>query len=413
VEHVTELPIVGTAPAEWPTRAVVDEALADPSWRPLPFCEFTLKLHGRCNLACDYCYMYEMVDQSWRQKPMVMDRATIDQVAARVGEHLRAHAGEVPRATVRLHGGEALLAGTELVSHAGAAFRRVAPPGTELSLRVQTNGVLLDDAMLAVLREHDIRVGVSLDGGRQAHDRHRRYANGRGSYDAVLRGIEALRRPPYADLYDLLLCTIDVANDPIEVYEALLTVAPAQLDFEMPVGNWEHPPPGWTGDRGGTSVADWLIPIFDRWYASSPLPTSIRLFDSIMGLVLGGHSHCEVVGLDRFQSIIIESDGTLEFGDTLKAAYPGAPVTGYDVVRTSFDEVRLLPGVVARQRGAASLCGTCRACPVRDICGAGEYSTRYRAGTGFLNPSVYCADLTKLIRHIQDRVLADVRALAG
>jgi len=63
-----ELPIRGYGRGGVADPGRGDEALAEPVLAPLPFCEFTLKLHGRCNLACDYCYMYEMVDQSWRQK---------------------------------------------------------------------------------------------------------------------------------------------------------------------------------------------------------------------------------------------------------------------------------------------------------------------------------------------------------
>ncbi|MGH3750034.1 MAG: hypothetical protein ACRDT8_21835, partial [Micromonosporaceae bacterium] len=82
---MTELPIVqvNQRAAEWPTQDVTEQALADPAWRPLPFVEFALKFHGRCNLACDYCYMYEMADQSWRDKPVSMSRRTIDQFAFR------------------------------------------------------------------------------------------------------------------------------------------------------------------------------------------------------------------------------------------------------------------------------------------------------------------------------------------
>jgi uncharacterized protein len=59
----------------------------------------------------------------------------------------------------------------------------------------------------------------------------------------------------------------------------------------------------------------------------------------------------------------------------------------------------------------AALSATCLACPVHRICGAGLYPHRYRPGTGFLNPSVYCTDLRRLIEHIRDRVHADLRRL--
>ncbi|MFD5319557.1 FxsB family cyclophane-forming radical SAM/SPASM peptide maturase [Streptomyces sp. NPDC127098] len=410
----TRLPVVrvNERAGEWPTPDVTEQALADPSWRPLPFVEFALKFHGRCNLACDYCYMYEMADQSWRDKPVAMSRRTIDQVAHRIGEHLSAHAAEVGGASVRMHGGEALLAGADQFAYAARALRAAMPPGLPLKLVTTTNGILLDDdRMLETLREHEIGVTVSLDGDREAQDRHRRYANGRGSHDLVMRGVEALNRPDYRHLFEMVLCTVDLDNDPLTTYEALLATGAPAVDFLLPLGNWSSPPPGWTAGEGGTAYADWLIPIFDRWYGTVPVPAGVRLFENIMAMSLGGRSRSEAVGLLPFQLLVIESDGSIELGDALKSAYEGAPHTGLDVFRDSFDEARLLPGVVARQRGAAGLSPTCAGCAVRDICGAGEYSTRYRADAGFRNPSVYCADLARLVCHIRDRVLADVARL--
>ena len=38
------------------------EATMADGWRPVPLYEFIIKIHGRCDLACDYCYMFEMAD---------------------------------------------------------------------------------------------------------------------------------------------------------------------------------------------------------------------------------------------------------------------------------------------------------------------------------------------------------------
>jgi uncharacterized protein len=51
------------------------------------------------------------------------------------------------------------------------------------------------------------------------------------------------------------------------------------------------------------------------------------------------------------------------------------------------------------------LCKQCSHCPVRHVCGGGFLPDRYSKATGFNNPSVYCADLMKVITHIQNRVL--------
>ena len=81
-------------------------------------------------------------------------------------------------------------------------------------------------------------------------------------------------------------------------------------------------------------------------------------------------------------------------------AYQGAPETGLNVFSHSLDMVAQHPGIVAREQGIDGLCQTCRECPVVSSCGGGLYTHRYRAGRGFGNPSVYCADLLSLISHV-------------
>jgi uncharacterized protein len=81
------------------------------------------------------------------------------------------------------------------------------------------------------------------------------------------------------------------------------------------------------------------------------------------------------------------------------------------ILAHSLDEALTHPTTVARQIGAAALSSQCLECPVVAVCGGGQYPHRYRAGEGFRNPSVYCADLMQLIEHVRDRVRADVRQL--
>jgi hypothetical protein len=73
---------------------------------------------------------------------------------------------------------------------------------------------------------------------------------------------------------------------------------------------------------------------------------------------------------------------------------------GSDVFDDSPGALRRPPGITARQRGPARLCRTCQECPVITSCGGGLYTHRYRAAIGFGNPSLYCADLLRLITRI-------------
>ncbi len=197
-------------------------------------------------------------------------------------------------------------------------------------------------------------------------------------------------------------------NDPIRTYRALADFAPPKVDFLLPHGTWASPPPGRTRAPATTPYADWLTEVFDYWY---PKPqTRVRLFEEIMHLLLGGASGSEIVGLAPARMVVIETDGSIEQEDTLKAAYAGATATPLHVDRDPLDAALLLPEIAARQIGDRALAGQCRACPVRAVCGGGLYSHRYDEDSGFLNPSVYCPDLFALITHIRTRVLEDLTA---
>jgi uncharacterized protein len=211
-------------------------------------------------------------------------------------------------------------------------------------------------------------------------------------------------------LYSGLLCVVDLRADPITTYDSLLEFAPPIIDFLLPHGNWSDPPPGWS-DSARTPYAEWLIAIFDRWYSAPSRETRIRLFEEIIHLLLGGKSATEAVGLTPTSLVVIETDGSIEQADALKSAYDGAAATGLHIARDSFDSALRLPQIAAMQLGLSALSEVCLECSIRQICGGGLYAHRYRAGSGFRNPSVYCRDLFALITHIQTRLAGDLRLL--
>ena len=369
-----------------------------------PFRQFIVKVHSRCNLSCDYCYVYHHVDQSWRDRPTVMSAETIAATARRIGRHAADHA--LSDVVVVLHGGEPLLAGAAVIEDIITAIRAEVPASTTVDVSLQTNGTLIDDRFAELLDRHQVGVGVSVDGGREAHDRHRRYADGRPSFARVERGLRRLQAA--ADSWTGLLCTVDLDNDPVQLYEDLLALGPKQIDLLLPLANWVHPPPA--RDRAGTPYADWLITIFDRWYAAPHRETGIRLFESIIMLLLGGNSDTEAIGLDSADAITIETDGRLEVTDALKTTAPGLGALGLSVQENALDEAMRHPAVRDMRRSLDRLAPQCQACPIVEVCGGGGYSHRYGPDGGFRHPSVYCRDLLRLITHLEHRVGGDLRA---
>jgi uncharacterized protein len=368
---------------------------------PVPISEYVVKAASRCDLACDYCYVYTMADQSWRTRPLFPSPETVEATASRIGEHASTHG--LDAVSIAVHGGEPLLAGAERITGLVTAVRRACPDDVAVDVRLQTNGVLLDEPMLRTLRAQGIRVGVSLDGGPTQHDRHRRRHDGRGSWEATAKALNLLRANP--DAYSGLLCVIDLANDPVEVYESLLDFAPPMVDFLLPQANWLIPPP-----RAGAAApyADWLVAVFDRWYGAERQETGVRLFQEIIHLLLGGQSTSDQLGLSPVAYLTIDTDGSFQQADMLKSTAEGQPETGYNVFDHTVDEVLDHPRVRERQGGVASLAPVCQRCALVRVCGGGNYTHRFGADHGFAHPSVYCPDLQLLIRHISGRLRSDL-----
>ncbi|MFJ3661599.1 FxsB family cyclophane-forming radical SAM/SPASM peptide maturase [Streptomyces sp. NPDC090119] len=362
---------------------------------PRPFRQFIVKAHGRCNLACRYCYLYEGPDHTWRARPAAAPAEVLDRTADRIGRHARAHA--LTALSLVLHGGEPLLAGADTLAAFTDTVRARVPEGCAVHATVQTNATLLTHDRVAHLARHGIRIGISLDGGSAALNHRRVDHAGRPSWPAAARGAR-LVADRFPEAYAGVLTVVDPTTDPVGTYESLLTLRPPALDLLLPHGNWSAPPPH-TGAYG-----DWLCRVFDRWWSAGRRETRVRLFEECLALLLGLPAATESLGLAPFDAVVIETDGSIEQVDSLKSAYDGAAETGLDVFRHDFDQALTHPGVAARQTGLAGLAGRCRACPLVRVCGGGHYAHRYRAGHGFQNPSVYCADLQRFIRHVAARL---------
>lgn len=374
-----------------------------------PFRQFILKIHSRCDLACDYCYVYTQPDQAWRRQPPRMSRATVDHAARRIAEHTTAH--DLPSVGVVLHGGEPLLAGMDTIVHCAQAVRAAVGRTRSVRVAVQTNGVALDVERIARLRRHDIRVGVSLDGDRAGHDRHRRFRNGHGSHGQVDAALRELARPENAAIFAGLLCTIDLDNSPVHTYESLLRYGPPQIDFLLPEGNWTRPPPGRPADLRPSGYTEWLTAVFDRWYDHPVKETGIRYFDDVISVLLGGGAVGVGVSTAPVASLVIETDGSIGASDALTATTPDAAHTGLSVLTDPLDSALRVPLVRQMQSGEHALADSCRRCSIMDVCGGGVHSQRFRHGHGFRNPSVYCSDLYGVITHVRRRVTADLHDL--
>jgi uncharacterized protein len=361
----------------------------------VPFRTFIFKVANRCNIDCDYCFVFNSKDQAARRLPARMGLDVARAAVRRMGDHITRH--ELPTVHVVLHGGEPLLAGVRHIRDLMGIIRAGIPAGTDLRLELQTNGMLLSEEWLDLFEEYEVAVGVSLDGPPAANDRHRLTHAGRSSAESAVRGIELLRSRPR--LFAGLLAVVDLANDPVEVHDYLAAFEPPVIDFNLPHGTHDDPPH--RDAPGLPEYGMWMSSVYDAWLARPEYRHSVRMLEDIIALSSGVRSSVETLGLAPPTSVVIESDGSIEGVDTLRAVEEGASALGGHVSDRTFDEILSHPKLRHRQDVTGALADECQKCPLVEVCGGGYLPHRFSAERGYRNPSVYCADLEHLIRHVQ------------
>ena len=141
-----------------------------------------LLLTERCNLACRYCYA-EAEPSRAVMSPEVMRRA-VDLAMGLPAEGF----------TFQFAGGEAFTnfdGFRAAVLYIEEASERAGKCPDIIS---QSNGTLLTrPGVIDFLREHDINVGISIDGPAEIHDGARPYVGGHSSHADAVAGLEAVR----------------------------------------------------------------------------------------------------------------------------------------------------------------------------------------------------------------------------
>lgn len=169
---------------------------------------------GACNLRCGYCY-YAGKERLLDIRTAVM---SFDVLEAFIRQNLAMHGWD---AVVEFawHGGEPTLAGVGFFREA-VRLQEKYGQGRKILNTLQTNGTLLDDEFCAFFRENHFLLGVSVDGPPDCHNAYRRDADGAGSFDRTMRGIELLKK--HGVPFNTLTAVNDVnVQKPVEVYRFL------------------------------------------------------------------------------------------------------------------------------------------------------------------------------------------------
>ncbi|MBQ6476677.1 MAG: Cys-rich peptide radical SAM maturase CcpM [Clostridia bacterium] len=148
----------------------------------------TLQVTQNCNLRCEYCIYSGTYENQRTHSPKRMSWET----AKKALQFYLAHSIDSKKIMIGFYGGEPLLE-FELIRKC-VSFVENEVQGKEIEFHITTNGTLLTKEKFSFMSEHGFHILISLDGNKDEHDKHRRFAsNGEGSFDTIMQNIKMLQ----------------------------------------------------------------------------------------------------------------------------------------------------------------------------------------------------------------------------
>ena len=356
--------------------------------------QVVVKLNRACNLACDYCYYINDTTPNYGL------RMPIGRLANFLDEYAAYCACQSKKGFVVLHGGEPLLMGVEYIQK---VLDHPAVVSGQLKIQIQTNGTLLNDEWISLFLKHNVRVGISLDGPRDIHDKGRKSRNGKGSYEQVIDGIQLLirRQCPFG-----VLTVISPEADGGEVFRHHVDLGIKGMDFLLPISNHALAQQNAIDHHG---ITRFLLQVFNAWYDLDDSRVVVRIFNELIDRFAGRWNPFNPIGSNRWEDLVtLETDGQICSHEDL--IYVDRATTGRSYYHTSLNidtcsmrEAEEAMVALWSSLGSNRLPTDCLSCEVNHMCHGGHVGSRYGIDGSFDHRSLHCPTLylvSKTIRAV-------------
>jgi radical SAM/SPASM domain FxsB family protein len=352
-----------------------------------------LKVASRCNLACDYCYVYTHADQGWLKQPKILTREVEDLFIQRVKEYAETHS--IPELSIVFHGGEPLLYGAERIADLTERLKEAVGDLSNIDFSLQTNGVLLDKEALSHLMSAGVGVSISIDGPKIFNDAHRLNHSGRSTFDATMSALELLRTEGQS-IFRGAIAVIDPRFSPSELLEFVSKLELPRFDILLPDATHAVPPKGRNDNPELYSA--WLCNAFSEWITNYP-HVPIRWFDSVLAAAFGVPRETDVMGFGSVALLVVETDGSVTDHDVFKIVGDGQTSLGCHLATHTLLDAANSEALHRHQRllSLEGLSQECRSCPAVSMCGGGAVMHRFHPDRGFDAPTVYCKEMFLLL----------------
>ncbi|MBJ9164594.1 anaerobic sulfatase maturase [Citrobacter farmeri] len=350
-----------------------------------------------CNIDCSYCFYLEKEHlYPERKSHWKMDGETLENY---VRQNISGQQADV--VDFLWQGGEPTLLGIDFFREA-IRLQNQYRGNKRVNNFFQTNGTNINDEWALFLKENQFLVGISIDGDRVSNDAHRLTRAGKSTFDAVLKGLEALKR------YRVEFNTLTVVNAenvkrPLDVYHFLKRIGSRYMQFIPLVERSAVEPdengltliqPNFTGQ---CRVTEWSVPakeygnflntIFDYWVQNDLGQVFVMNFEQTLSKMAGQPSAC-VINETCGGNLIVEANGDVYSCDHF--VYPEHKLG--NINQDNLVALVNTPQNIAfGQNKLKNISKDCLNCAVRPVCNGGCPKHRFEISSdGRPNKNYFC-----------------------
>lgn len=362
--------------------------------------EVILKITERCNIACTYCYFFNMDDNA-AGNPVYMDGGTAQDVVAFLAQAVRDSGASALQ--IDIHGGEPLLMKKERFEQLCQALRQGLGFVGQLRIALQTNAMLVDDDWIGLFERFNISVAVSLDGPAEYHDKFRLDHAGKGTHALVVAGLRKLQLAA-AEKRIYAIGTICVPHYSFDARRVLshfvdeLGLRHLHVSLPVPGSSDDH-----FGPEAMAGYTRFIGDLFTAWAEREDPTIEIRLFQTLLARLLGGKDGLAraQAGRKGYTAFTIQSDGQLCGPDDDRLAAYAFNAAVHARSGASLDDFYDTPEMLRYMQSQGERSAVCKGCCWRDVCESGDVlggrAYRFMPGKGHANPSAYCEGLQELL----------------
>jgi len=290
-----------------------------PATLPQSFHIMTKPIGPICNLDCKYCFYLEKEKMYPETRNFRMSDEVLEAYVKQYIEQQTA-----PEIIFAWQGGEPTLMGLPFFKRAVELQKKYCPPGKRLENALQTNGTLLNAEWCEFFRENNFLIGISIDGPRHLHDKYRVDKGGKPTFDAVMRGIELMKKHR-VEFNTLTVVNRQNSAHALDVYRFLREHGSGFMQFiplvervgegqsfaAPPDDPTQTPSPVTPWSVESVTYGEFLVQIFDEWVRNDVGNVFVQLFDVQLAIWSGLPSAMCVFAEKCGRAMAMEHNGDL------------------------------------------------------------------------------------------------------